>query len=300
MTANDDLRTTSRTSFSPASMRLAMLTSSSRDKQRDRAHLAQVHAHRVVGLVGRVEVFAGFGLGIGALSPRSGFSSSSDSPDLARQVEVGNLLRFNDLDVVLVEEVHDVFELLRRHHVVGERAVDVIEGQNARLAARARAGRPPRRSRSRLALGRLGGLAKSGGPRGLVGHIGAGFQLLLGQHHLLLRRLLRQQLLAFVRAALFLNLLLRLSSMFFGLSLRGFTSFLGLFLRRLADFVGLALCRFTGFFGFSLGSFTSFVFFALGQLLGALFFPLGDLLKRVTARVPSLFSGAPCRVPFPS
>ena len=44
----------------PASMRLAMAISPSRDKQLDRAHLAQIHAHRIVGALGRL---LGFGLG---------------------------------------------------------------------------------------------------------------------------------------------------------------------------------------------------------------------------------------------
>ena len=99
-------------------------------EQRDRAHLAQVHAHRVVGLARparrprpsppppRPPRFAGSsapadgGLGLGGLR---------------------GLLRVDDLDAVVAEHRHQVVDLIGRHDVLGQRVVDLVVGEEALL-----------------------------------------------------------------------------------------------------------------------------------------------------------------------
>ena len=98
----------------PASMRLAMAISPSRDKQLHRAHLAQVHAHRIVGALGRL------GLGLGA----DGERLRGDRAGGGRLLLVGGgllggllvvlvlLLLLDDVDAHVGEERHHVLDLL--------------------------------------------------------------------------------------------------------------------------------------------------------------------------------------------
>ena len=99
-------------------------------EQFDRAHLAQVHADRVVGavdgfllgrggraraaVVERIDLLLGLGL----------FSSSSSSSEL---------VVLDDVDAHLADRGHDVLDLLGRHLVLRKRLVELVIGDDAAL-----------------------------------------------------------------------------------------------------------------------------------------------------------------------
>ena len=122
-------RSTARmTAFSPSSMRLAISTSPFAGEQRDRAHLAQVHAHRVVALgVAGVEVLVPLFFLL-LLGRRSGSGRLG-----LGELDLGGVV--DDLDVVLAEHRHHVVDLIGGHDVGGQRVVDLVVGQEALLAA---------------------------------------------------------------------------------------------------------------------------------------------------------------------
>ena len=103
----------------PRSIRLAISTSPSRVSERDRAHLAQVHANGVVGLVERA---------------RREVELEFFCP-LARPVEqlvfaVG-LLGIDDLDARAAERAEQIVQFVRRRDVSGQELVDFVVEQIA-------------------------------------------------------------------------------------------------------------------------------------------------------------------------
>src|SRR5471032_631529 len=103
-------------------------------EERNRAHLAQVHAHRVVRL--RVGVF--LFLALGTLGGRGLFGFLG-----RRRLRIG-LLRLRQLDLVGLVDDGDVVVAEHRHHVVDlvgaddvrrERVVDLVIGEEALVAA---------------------------------------------------------------------------------------------------------------------------------------------------------------------
>src|SRR6202171_4126285 len=103
-------------------------------EQRDRAHLAQVHAHRIVGLGvgvllllalgarGAVGLLLGLGLG-GLRLGRLGLG----------QLDLVGLV--DDGDVVVAEHGHHVVDLIARDDVARQRVVHLVVGEEALVAA---------------------------------------------------------------------------------------------------------------------------------------------------------------------
>ena len=107
----------------PRSMRLAISTSPSRVSSGHRAHLAQVHADRVVGLVER----AGRQIELELLRTLAGA--------VEQLVVAVRLLRVDDLDPRTAEGAEQVVELVRRRDVGGEQLVDLVVEQVALFLA---------------------------------------------------------------------------------------------------------------------------------------------------------------------
>ena len=104
----------------PCSMRFAIETSPSRVSKRDRAHLAEVHPDRIVGLVER----ARRGIEVHLLAA------------LALELLVAvRLLRVDDLDASTAERAEEVVELLGRGDVRREELVHFVIEQVALLFA---------------------------------------------------------------------------------------------------------------------------------------------------------------------
>ena len=111
----------------PASMRLAMAISPSRRQQFDRAHLAQIHAHRIVGAVdGFLLLLDDEGLAASA-GPRPRRRVSSRARVLVA------LVVLDDVDAHLVQGRHDVLDLLAGHLVLRQRLVEFVVGDDAAL-----------------------------------------------------------------------------------------------------------------------------------------------------------------------
>ena len=121
----------------PASMRLAMAISPSRDKQFDRAHLAQIHAHGIVGALGRLLLlgdrerlrfrFDQVGAGVVVIVV-GGLVGGL----LLALLGVGVLV-VDDVDAHLAEHRHDVFDLLGRGGFRRQHGVERVEGDEAAL-----------------------------------------------------------------------------------------------------------------------------------------------------------------------
>ena len=100
-------------------MRLAIAISPSRDSSFDRPHLAQVHAHRVVGAADVVVVEIAARLAVGLLGLGGG--------------RLLVLLALDDVDAELGQHRHRVLDLLRGHLVGGQRGVQLVVGDVATL-----------------------------------------------------------------------------------------------------------------------------------------------------------------------
>ena len=101
----------------PASMRLAMAISPSRRQQLDRAHLAQVHAHRIVGAV-----VGGF---LGGLDDRGLLAHG----DLA--AALGVFFRLDDVDAHLAQHGQGVFDRLGGDFLGRQDLVQLVHGDVA-------------------------------------------------------------------------------------------------------------------------------------------------------------------------
>ncbi len=88
-------------------------------EQRHRAHLAQVHAHRIAGLADHVTVDI-------ALSFFLLFLFFGDI--LARTAERHPLIGVHHFNVHLAKDRHDIVDLIRRHHLGRQHVVDVVVG----------------------------------------------------------------------------------------------------------------------------------------------------------------------------
>ena len=97
-------------------------------QQLDAAHLAQVHADRVVGAA---EAFL---VDVAGRPPRSSSSSSSSRP-WRRGLGLLALLALDDLDAHLAEHRHDVLDLLGAVLVGRQHGVQLVEGDVAALLA---------------------------------------------------------------------------------------------------------------------------------------------------------------------
>ena len=98
-------------------------------QQLDRTHLAQIHAHRIVGAVGRL---------LGGLGGDGGGRALGDLGSLLlllflRVVGLFHLVGLDDVDAHLVEHRHDVLDLLGRGGVRGENLVELVDGHIAAL-----------------------------------------------------------------------------------------------------------------------------------------------------------------------
>src|SRR5205085_8676963 len=104
-------------------------------EQRDRAHLAQVHAHRVVALgVGVLLLLAlGARLGSGGLFLLGGGAGLRLGRLGLRQLDLVGLV--DDGDVVVAEHRHHVVDLIAGDDVGGQRVVDFVVGEKALVAA---------------------------------------------------------------------------------------------------------------------------------------------------------------------
>ena len=100
-------------------------------EQLDRAHLAQVHAHRIVGAAEVLLVDRGGTLGLVALALEVGLGDA---------VGAAAVLVAADADAHLVEHQKQlVHQLIGRVVVLGQGGVDLVEGDDAALARPARA-----------------------------------------------------------------------------------------------------------------------------------------------------------------
>ena len=95
-------------------------------EQRHRAHLAQIHAHRIAGLADHVAVDVAVDLFLfffffGKL--------------VAGTAERDPLVGVDDFDVHFAEDRHDIVDLVRRDHLGWQHIVDVVVGQIALLLA---------------------------------------------------------------------------------------------------------------------------------------------------------------------
>ncbi len=110
-------------------MRLAMAISPSRDSSSTDAHLAQVHAHRVVGAAETflVDVAAGLRLAFLAALALGLFR-------LGGGLAVLVVLVLDNLDAHLAEHRHDVLDLLGAHLLRRQDGVQLLEGDVAALA----------------------------------------------------------------------------------------------------------------------------------------------------------------------
>ena len=106
----------------PRSMRLAIATSPSRVSSGTGAHLAQIHADRVVGLVERAGREIELGAVLGAVA-------------IEVLVAAVRLVGVDDLDARAAERVEQVVEVLRRGDLRREHLVDLVVEQVALLLA---------------------------------------------------------------------------------------------------------------------------------------------------------------------
>ena len=113
----------------PASMRLAMAISPSRREQLDRAHLAQIHADRIVGAVGRLARRLGGDRGRRRLRR----ARRPPAPPRRGLVRLLGLVGLDDVDAHVGEHGVDVLDLLGGHFAVGEDAVQFVDGDIAAL-----------------------------------------------------------------------------------------------------------------------------------------------------------------------
>ena len=103
----------------PASMRLAMAISPSRDKQLDLPHLAQVHAHRIVRAAGIVvDIAARLGLFL-----------------VFRLLRLVEIVRLDDIDAHFGERGHHILDLLGGILLRRQGGVQLIIGDVAALLA---------------------------------------------------------------------------------------------------------------------------------------------------------------------
>ena len=97
-------------------------------EQLDRAHLAQIHAHRIVGAVGRL---LGGGLGDGGRRALGELAAFALLLLVAVVVGLLRLVGLDHVDAHLVEHRHDVLDLLRRGGVGGENLIQFVDGDIA-------------------------------------------------------------------------------------------------------------------------------------------------------------------------
>ena len=102
----------------------------------DRAHLAQVHADRIVGAVGRLAALAAL-LGDGGAGRPSISSRPSDSSSASSSCSLGLglvlLVGFDDVDAHVGEHRHRVFDLLGGDLLGGKHGVQLVDGDVAAL-----------------------------------------------------------------------------------------------------------------------------------------------------------------------
>ena len=107
----------------PRSMRLAISTSPSRVSSGHRAHLAQVHADRIVGLVER----AGRQIELELLGPFTGA--------VEQLLFAVGLLGVDDLDAGAPERAEQIVQFVRRRDVGGQQLVHLVVQQVSLLLA---------------------------------------------------------------------------------------------------------------------------------------------------------------------
>jgi hypothetical protein len=98
-----------------------MAISPSRDSKLHRAHLAQVHAHRIVGAVSA-------GGGVGFALHHAGLRAFGDLGGV-----FAFFFGFHHVDAHVGEHRHDVFDLLRRNLVRRQHLVELVIGYEAAL-----------------------------------------------------------------------------------------------------------------------------------------------------------------------
>ena len=106
-------------------------------EQFDRAHFAQIHAHRIVGALGRLLLLGRgerFGLGLDDLYARVLFVVIVlVGRFFGLAILAFGVLGFDHVDAHLAEHRHDVFDLLRRGGFRGQHGVKRVEGHIAAL-----------------------------------------------------------------------------------------------------------------------------------------------------------------------
>ena len=107
-------------------MRLAISTSPSRGEQRDAAHLAQVHAHRIVGATGLVRVVL---VALGHRATARLALALASGPALAGGV------RGNHLDALGDQQLLPLTDLRRVDEVGGKQAGQLVVGDAPLLLA---------------------------------------------------------------------------------------------------------------------------------------------------------------------
>ena len=116
----------------PASMRLAIAISPSRDEQLDRAHLAQIHAHRIVGALARLGLL-GLGDGLGRRRLDEIAAGIIIVVVVLGLLFLAGLFGLDDVDAHLVEHREHVLDLLRGDFLGGQNAVELLVGDIAAL-----------------------------------------------------------------------------------------------------------------------------------------------------------------------